>query len=213
MKPDRRSHRTLAYGLGVSLAIHLMLLSWVRFSAPDLTQPADPRVSFEDPQPVTVIEEIALAPVQDAMPVDATAPEMEIVGESLAGAAATSASTPSSGQPTPATAPANGDPILPALETAAAASLSQPVDAVTDPALAVLADSARAETTSEAEDDNVPVWRPGTVGKAKRQWANNGSGAGERGEGDGVGIFIGRGGGHCPMPGRGRARPPVSWFN
>ena len=200
MKPDRRSHRTLAYGLGVSVAIHFVLLAMVRFSAPDLEGTAEPVVTFEDQVPVTVLEEIALAPVQDASPVDMTAPEMEIVGESLEGAAATSAAAPASGQPSPATAPANGDPLLPAVETGA-------------PALAVLADSARAETTSAAEDDDVPVWRPGSVGKAKRQWANNGSGAGERGEGDGVGIFIGRGGGHCPMPGRGRARPPVSWFN
>jgi cytoskeletal protein RodZ len=212
MKPDRRSHRTIAYGLGVSVAIHFAVLSLVHFSAPDLERSSNPLVSFKDPQPVTVIEEIALAPVQDATPVDATAPEMEIVGESLAGAAATSAATPSSGQPSPATAPANGDPVLPATETGAA-SLTQPVENVTDPALAILADSARDETTSEAEDDDVPIWRPGSVGKAKRQWANNGSGAGERGDGEGVGIFIGRGGGHCPMPGRGRARPPVSWFN
>jgi hypothetical protein len=211
MKPDRRPRRALSLGLGISATIHFLVLAFVRFSAPPLERPPEPVVTFETPAPVMVVEEVPLAPVPDALPVDATAPEMEIVGESLAGAAATAAATISSAEPTPATAPASGEPILAAAETGPA-SLTEPVDVVADPALAILADSAVHETTSVADDDGAPIWRPGTVGKAKRQWADNGSGAGERSDGEGVGIFIGRGGGHCPMPGRGR-RPPVSWFD
>lgn len=217
MRSDRRSRhaRTLFLGVTASVAIHALLFGVLRFHGDPLERPDRPEFVFETPEPVAVVEEEPVTPIQEASPVDASAPEMELVGESLAGAAATSAGDVGRAEPTPATAPLAGDPILPAAEESPDVSLTSPVLAVTEPALAVVRDVPEAETTSDELDESVPVWRPGTVGAAKRQWANNGSGAGERGRGDGVGIFIGRGGGHCPMPGRGRGRPlpPASWFN
>lgn len=216
MKPDRRSRhaRALAIGIGASATIHFVLLALLRFNAPAAPTRAEPVVTFEPAQPIAVVEEIPI-PMQEADPVDATAAEMEEVGVSLAGAASTSAATPASAEPTPSAAPANGDPILPAAETAPAVALTETVLAVTDPALAVITEAAEAETTSDELDESVPVWKPGSVGKAKRQWASNGTGVAETGIGIGGSILIGRGGGHCPMPGRGRGRPPVpaSWFN
>lgn len=217
MKLDRRSRHTraLAIGIGVSVAIHVVALLVFRFSTALPAPEAERLVTFEPPEPIAIVEEAPAPPVQEADPVDATAPEMDIIGESLEGAAATAAAVPGAAQPTPAEAPLNGDPILPAAEVAETPTLTEPTLAVTEPALAVIAEAAEAETTSEELDENVPVWQPGSVGKAKRQWANNGSGASRRGDGDGVGILIGLGGGHCPMPGRGRGRPalPPSWFD
>jgi hypothetical protein len=67
-----------------------------------------------------------------------------------------------------------------------------------------------ATTTSAPATPSVPVYQPGSVGKAKQGWAGQGSGSG--GGGDGPGFVAGiRPGdpGHCPQPGRGRGRPPV----
>ncbi|MCI0434162.1 MAG: hypothetical protein L0271_11080 [Gemmatimonadetes bacterium] len=88
------------------------------------------------------------------------------------------------------------------------------VDPMTQAAVEPIAfaDLPAAETAAEVEDgdDGVEVYIPGSVGKAKRQWAK-GIGEDESGDGRGAGlsIGIGGGGGHCPMPGRGRI--PVSW--
>jgi hypothetical protein len=215
MQSDRRSRqsRALAIGLGASVIVHLAVLGLLRFDATELPAPEKVVVEFDAPSPLAIVEEETPPPIQEAAPIDASAPEMEIIGDSEAGEAATSAAIPATAEPTPATAPLAGDPILPAAETDLFASLTEPALAVTEPALAVIHEAPEAATTSDELDASVPVWRPGSVGKAKRQWANNGTGAGERGNGDGVGIFMGRGGGHCPMPGRGRgAVIPPSWF-
>lgn len=215
MKSDRRSRqsRALAYGLGASLVIHAAVLGLFRFHTPEATEPEKTVVAFEAPAPIEILEEEPM-PVQEADPVDATAPEMDVVAESLSGEAATSAAVPAQAEPTPAAAPVNGDPILAAAEAAPEVALTEPTLAVTEPALAVVHEAPDASTTSEEIDESVPVWRPGSVGSAKRQWARNGTGAGTRGDGDGVGVIFGRGGGHCPMPGRGRGPViPPSWFN
>ncbi len=216
MKPDRPStySKALGYGLGASLVIHLLVLVLFRFSSPTLEGEPDPTVTFEPAAPVALAVVETPAPIQVSQPAESSAPEMVEIGESLAGAASSSASTPASAQPAPAAAPSVGDPILPAAEVARAAVLAEPVLAVTEPALAVLEEAAEAETTSEELAESVPVWTPGGVGKAKRQWANNGSGASTNGDGDGVSILVGRGGGHCPMPGRGRGGviPRPAWF-
>ena len=64
---------------------------------------------------------------------------------------------------------------------------------------------------SESDEDDIPIYVPGSIGQAKRNWANaNGTGGGDAGEGSAIRIgFGGRGGGHCPVPGKGRLKPPV----
>jgi hypothetical protein len=216
MRPDRRTRHAevLTVGIAASAALHFLVLALLRFHAPGTASVQEPVVTFEPPQPVAVVEEIP-KPMQEADPVDATAAEMPEVGVALAGAASTAAAAPGSAEPTPAVAPANGDPILAAADVAPEPVLTETVLTVSAPAEAVYPETPETDTSSEELDESVPVWKPGSVGKAKRQWASNGTGVAESGIGNGGSILIGRGGGHCPMPGRGRGRPPVptSWFN
>jgi hypothetical protein len=62
-----------------------------------------------------------------------------------------------------------------------------------------------------AEEDDVPVYVPGSIGRAKRGWAATGEG-----EGTGLGglrsgwtLVDGRGDGHCPVVPPGRGLPPT----
>jgi hypothetical protein len=57
-----------------------------------------------------------------------------------------------------------------------------------------------AEATAPAAAENdVPLYVPGSIGKAKRQWAG-GDGSGDRA--GGLRTFVIGSGGHCPVPGR-----------
>jgi hypothetical protein len=206
---DRSYRRLLTAGLGVSALIHVGLLA-MKFTAPALPRPTS-SVVFE--RVVPVVEEpiqqrtrvIQLIPA----PATTSAAEAPILDAAPAAPSAASASaTPvavsetGSGAPVPAAARAEvAYEKMPVIDPLSMGEVSPVV--FTD--LPVAATDPNALEDGEAD---VPLYVPGSIGKAKRNWAG-GIGSNEIGNGRGAFVVVGGGGGHCPMPGRGAAPPPV----
>ncbi len=200
---DRRHRRILAAGITASVLFHVVLFASLRFETAvprraerlSLLPPSEP-VVFTD-APVTEVVEVTSPPSM-----------------SMAEAAA------DPGAPTPL--PAGEQATAPAATAGASAVEAAFVEVAAEPAFEQLgvidpmtnatirpvafdALPAAVTTVAAAEDDGVEVYVPGSVGKAKRQWAR-GIGESEGWSAGGIKI-VSIGGGHCPMPGR----VPVSW--
>lgn len=204
------TRRSAALGVGVSasVAIHVVILVFVRISMPAIEGSADVHVTFEQPAQIRFVAATPEVP-QVVEPVVEAPAESDLVETSLAGAASMSAASAASALPAAAAAPEAGDPILAAAQDTAAPVLAAHVAVVPDPNMVLVSDAPELDLRSEPEaEENVPVWRPGSVGNAKRQWAGEGSGVASAGKGAGIGLVVGRGP-HCPMPGRGRPVPPL----
>jgi len=201
----RLDRRAVAVGVTLSVVAHAALMALVRVEirVPDR---ADRVIAFEEvpaQPPDEVIEVLRLLEPQGAAP----------------SPSATSAAAP---------APASAPPIVtPAIGAASAAAELPPtqaavsVDELTYDQLIVL-DPLRnaaveliafdelpvAQTTAPAEEAlDVPIYQPGSVGKAKRAWASDRSSDEGTAVGTGWGIVVGSGDGHCPVPST--RRPPA----
>lgn len=195
--PNRReSKRALLIGLGISAAIHVLAFLFLRLDI--VVAPEEPVVTF-DPVPTPVAVQTVTTPF-----------EAQVQGgvEGAPGAAGPAAPETGAASAPVAEVPDVGNPLLAkADEEVAAAEIS--VDA---PAVALeVVPVALPEAGAPAEPNATPVYVPGSVGAAKRGWAEEGLGSGRNGNGPGFlgGIGIGIGDPHCPMPGRGRGRPIV----
>lgn len=200
---DRRHRRILVGGVLASAMVHAALFATLRFEIPIeqsesvislASQPQD----VPDEAPVLELISFAPAAAPPAASAQAGAAALPPMGGAAAGAVTVAASTTVEAAITDYAAE-------PAFETLAV------VDPMTNETVQPIAfdvlPAVTAAAPAESEDDGVQVYVPGSVGKAKRQWAR---GIGEADAGDGRGARIGIiavGGGHCPMPGR----VPVSW--
>jgi hypothetical protein len=200
---DRRHRRVLVGGIAASVAVHAALFAILRFEVPVLERtvavltfeaPAETNRTVEEEPALELLQLAVLSEPHSSAGAAALPPTGELAAATLA-IAASSASIE-------ATVTSVAEP---AFETLAV------VDPLTNAAIRPIAFDAlpAVATTAEADegDDGVEVYVPGSIGKAKRQWAR---GVGDADYGDGgrtrIGI-ISIGGGHCPMPGR----VPVSW--
>jgi len=203
---DRSYRRLLTAGIGVSALIHVGVLA-MKFTAPALPQ-ASASIVFEPVVPVaeepteerTRLLQFIPAPATNnasELPISEAAP----AAPSMASASATpvGASDAGTGAPLPAAAVAEvAFEKLPVIDPLSMGEVSPVV--FTD--LPVAAVDANELEDGEAD---VPVYVPGSIGKAKRNWAG-GTGSNEIGNGRGAFVIVGGGGGHCPMPGK---APPI----
>lgn len=206
---DRRHRRILGAGIAVSLAVHAAVLASVRFDVMPLHRDAAAALELLPPDALGTVWEKAPEIVQTRPTEVALHPlDFDVLGTSGAGGAP---------PPPRAAAPAGGvnSPVVPT------GSLAFQEMVVIDPLTngrtvpVSFGDLPEAAFTVAADsEDDLPVYVPGSVGRAKRNWANGaGAGNGTTGEGPGRGIgVVGVGGGLCPLPlpGRGpRQKPPV----
>jgi hypothetical protein len=198
---DRReSKRALLIGLGVSVAIHALAFAFLGLNvtvAPD----EEPMITFDAVEsPVEVIE--IVSPVQTA---DATGGQ-----EGAPGAAGPAAPAQGALTAPVAAVPDVGDPLLAAVDEE---DLVPVTNVVVDAPVTSLVPVAVSlpEAGAPAEETETQVYVPGSVGKAKRGWAEDGLASGRNGNGPGFfgTVGVGIGDPHCPMPGRGRGRPIV----
>jgi hypothetical protein len=203
---DRRYRRILRGGVAASVLVHAALFASLRFEIPGLEGESVIALVAPEQWEEPTVEQAPIELIQFAAASSSTAPAAEAGAAALppigeAGAATLQVAT--------SAIEANITDVAaePAFETLAV------VDPMTNAAVKPIAfDALPAVTTTapgeaEAEDDGVEVYVPGSIGKAKRQWAR---GIGEADAGSGPGGLrgvIAIGGGHCPMPGR----VPVSW--
>ena len=209
---NRRHRIILSAGIAASVAVHAVLFAAMRFDFEPLPErTAD--IAITPTHPVEFVpvpeEAIEVVPLAGAF----TSPALAALADAGGGAADT---PPIGTQAAPvASASSTAALTVPVVETGALPAYEQltvmdplsnvPVDPI------AFSDLPEAETTAEAGegDDGIEVYVPGSIGKAKRQWAKGiGDGESDDGRGSGLLIGVGRGGGHCPMPGRGRI--PVS---
>lgn len=200
--------RAALLGVGLSFVIHGAVLALVRIDVPALPERARVFFAADEADPVEIaraIEVIAIPPAARAPA--RSAPEM--------GAAA--APSPAAGlMASAAPRPLPGAPLLPASASPTEQSWDElvvvdPLRNVQDEPVAIT-DLPAAEATPERGEapDAVVVYEPGSIGRAKRQWATAGMSEAEKGVKAWTIGFAG-GGGHCPMPGRGGARPGPFW--
>ena len=211
---NRRHWTILSAGVAASIGVHALLFAIMKFEFQPLPE-RDTSIAFKPTHPVEFIaveeEAIEVVPIVGAFTREASA--------QLADAGGGVADTPPVGTRAAPVASASSAAAqaVPVVETSALPAYEQlaVMDPLSNAAVDPIAfsDLPEAETRAEEDegDDGIEVYVPGSIGKAKRQWAK-GIGDGEAGEGSGSGLLIGvgRGGGHCPMPGRGRI--PVSWM-
>jgi hypothetical protein len=206
----RDSRRALALGVGLSLAAHAAVFALVRMEITPLARK----------QVVVAVDVVDLpAPFDDApelieLDLSEPAPRVETATSSfLAGAASTAGSLASAAASTSTAPESAGAPIVP---TVSAEELSYDQLIVMAPLPTVDAPTVPfdelpvAQTAPAPVEAEVPVYVPGSIGKAKRGWATTGAGDERTGDGPGwsFGVAAGQGDGHCPMPGRGGRVPP-----
>lgn len=201
--------RAALLGVGLSFLIHAGVLALVRIDVPALPERA--RVFFvpEDAEPVEIVRAMEVF----AIPLDARAPARSAPEVGAAAAPSPAAGLLASAAPRPLP----GAPLLPASASPAEQTYDElvvvdPLRNVQDEPVAIT-DLPAAEATPEQGEapDAVVVYEPGSIGRAKRQWATAGAGEAEKGVKAWTIGFAGGGGGHCPMPGRGGARPGPFW--
>jgi hypothetical protein len=202
---DRRYRRILVGGVTASVLVHAALFALLRFEIPRLEREAVIALETPEQWEEPTVEQAPIELIQFTAAASNTAPE--------AGAAA----LPPIGEAGAATLQVATNAAIEATITDGAAEPAFETLAVVDPmtnatvkpiefdALPAVTTTAPAE--AEAEEDGIEVYVPGSIGKAKRQWAR-GIGEADAGVGtSGRRGIIAIGGGHCPMPGR----VPVSW--
>jgi hypothetical protein len=208
----RDSRRALALGVGLSLAAHAAVFALVRMEITPLAgkQAVVAMTMAELPTPFDEAPELI------ELDLSQPAPRVEAASSSFLAGAASTAGSSAPAAASASTAPESaGAPILP---TVSAEELSYDQLVVMAPVPTVDAPTVPfdelpvAQTTpaAAAEDAEVPVYVPGSIGRAKRGWATTGDGEERRGDGPGwsFGVVAGSGDGHCPMPGRGGRVPP-----
>jgi hypothetical protein len=206
---DRSYRRLLAAGLGVSALIHLGVLA-MKFTTPALPQ-ASSSIVFESIVPIveepvqerTRLVQFIPAPAVSS-PADGPISEAAPAAPSMASASATpvAVSVTGAGAPLPSAAIADvAYEKMPVIDPLSMGEVSPVV--FTDLPVAAVDPNALEDGVAD-----VPVYVPGSIGKAKRNWAG-GTGTNEVGNGRGAFVIVGGGGGHCPMPGGTRAPPPI----
>ena len=205
---DRRHRRVLVAGIALSVGVHAAAFAGLRFATPVLETVTRSSVALLPPEIGSAVWREAPRVVQTAPPeFDLQPLDFEAAGDPGAGGAP---------PPPRAAAPLGG---IDARVVAAAEHAFQRLE-VLDPftngrvSPVSFGDLPEAEFTvaSESPGDTIPVYIPGSVGQAKRNWAKgSGGGFGDSGAGKGIRIgLVGDNGGHCPMPGKGgRPLPPV----
>jgi hypothetical protein len=207
----RDGRRALALGVGLSLAAHAAVFALVRMEITPLAR-KQAVVAVTTAELLTPFDE---APELIELDLSEPAPRVEAASSSfLAGAASTAGSLASAASTAPESA---GAPIVP---TISAEELTYDQLVVMAPMATVDAPTVPfdelpvAQTTPApaAENAEVPVYVPGSIGRAKRGWATTGDGEERVGDGAGwsFGVVAGSGDGHCPMPGRGGRVPPTT---
>ena len=211
---DRRYRRILGVSLVLSVGVHALLFG-LRFEAPMLMK-ADRTIEFETaaitevPVPFDGAELIALETAATSSAANGPVSDAAPAAEAMSAAASTPAGSAS-------------DVAMPVPQAVLADAAFEELT-VFDPMSAVVVDpvafqdlpsaavDAAATIAMEGEaDDDVEVYVPGSIGKAKRAWSGD-IGTNTIGNGDGPRIIFGGGGGaggHCPMPGRGGSVPPI----
>jgi hypothetical protein len=195
---DRRYRRILVGGVAASILVHAALFASLRFEIPGLQRNSVITMAAPDD------------PVRELLP-------MEVLQFTAAPASTTDAGAASLAPSSKATAPAPRIAAATSPDAAVVEAAAEPayetlnvVDPLTNAAVRPIAFDALPAVASAAPaaeaDDGVEVYVPGSVGKAKRDWAR-GIGEAESGPGGGRIGIVAIGGGHCPMPGR----VPVSW--
>lgn len=209
---DRRYRRILGVSLALSVGVHALLFG-LRFDAPMLTK-ADRTIEFETatitevPVPFDGAELIALETAATSSAADGPVSEAAPASEAMSAAASTppgSASDIALAVPQTVLADAAFEQLT--VFDPMSASVVEPVAFEDLPS--AMADAATTVAMEGEADDDVEVYVPGSVGKAKRAWSGD-IGRNTLGNGDGPRVIFGGGGGaggHCPMPGRGV--PPI----
>jgi hypothetical protein len=194
--PDlRAAGRTLGFTLGVLLIGSALLIPLSRrpHALPDDSREVTLR-PFDAPEVLDTRDALLMATKSEhASPAPRSAPA---AGESRSGQAVAE-------RPADTAPPAEVGPAYDALE------IIDPRRNVEATPVA-LTELPSLESAPAGGGDDVPLYTPGSIGKAKRQWAA--AAAPEEEPGRFRGLVVG-GGGHCPMPGKGGARgwPGVLW--
>lgn len=202
----RGHYRRAAWlGLGLSIALHAGILAIVRFNVPAVPSQRNgvtEVASVDEPEARQLPDAIEVVTIRSAT----AQPDRAGSGSAASSSAPATASAP-------APAPAAGEPMLPASVEPGSSfdrfAILDPLDNATAQPVAFTSLPVAETTPHENPTDEVPVYVPGSVGKAKRQWANEGNGEDDRGVGLGWGVVVGDD--HCPMPsgGRGPWRGPL----
>ena len=207
---EGRHRRMLGIGIVLSAAAHAAVFASLRFAAPAIDRQTPRVLSLMPPEAESAIWKDAPRVIETLLlPLAVVEPlNFEAAGDPGAG-----------GAPPPPRAPAPAGGINTAVVPAGVVAFQKlPVQdpftngLVTPVSFGDLPEAEFTVATNGEEDDEIPVYVPGSVGQAKRDWAKgSGPGAGPGGDGRGIRIgFGGNGGGHCPMPGKGgRPLPPV----
>jgi hypothetical protein len=204
MDGSRASYRRAALiGVGLSVLLHAAAFALLKFDIV-ADRPVDQTIAL-----MAAAEDEPTRPVAKALDLepaitDATDAVPFLADPAAEGVAASSTSAPAVMSPT--AIPVSSEPLLAARPDD---ERSYEPLVFTDPVLEQVksvdfTELAAAETEEVTGNETYPLYEPGTVGKAKRKWADTGAGTGRTGEGVGIGFGIGAGrGGHCPMPGQG----------
>jgi hypothetical protein len=201
---DRQYRRILYGGLALSAAAHVGFLA-LRFTAAPLPaesstiafQPAGDEFVQPPEARIQLIQFASNSSVADAAPISDAAPALP----EAASASAVPVAVIESGAGAPVASAAVAEIAferIPVMDPLSGGEISPIV--FTD----LPAASAGGTELEEGEAD-VPVYVPGSIGRAKRNWAG-GNGASPEGQARGAFVIIGGSGGHCPMPGR---APPI----
>ncbi|HEX7089460.1 MAG TPA: hypothetical protein VF192_04950 [Longimicrobiales bacterium] len=231
-RQDRTHARAVCAGIAVSAAVHAAAFALIRFSVPALDEAREDRVADASEAVPAVTEPVMrVLALREAPAAGAAA---------LSSAVAVRVDAPAAPAPEAVLAPAAAPAMAEAAEVPEAALAAAEIIEVSPAALsriepeaapggAVLAGEpadAAAQTAAvqpepamdedeEPEYDlppGVPLYQPGSVGRAKGKWGGavaRGGADGERPRGAVV-IGGGRDGRHCPpLPGRGRIPPTL----
>ncbi|MGD8278650.1 MAG: hypothetical protein PVH00_11515, partial [Gemmatimonadota bacterium] len=163
---DRRHRRILGAGIAASLAVHAAVLASVRFEVLPLERNAVTALELVPADAATTVWKDAPEIVQ-TQPTEATMRPLDFDALGASGAG---------GAPPPprATAPAGGvnTPVVPTGSLAFQEMVV--VDPLTNGRIVPISfgDLPEAEFTVAAEsEDDLPIYVPGSVGQAKRNWA------------------------------------------
>jgi hypothetical protein len=209
----RENKRALAFGIGLSLAAHAAVFAFVRMDIASLERTV-PTITILEADSPPLMEPEALELVELRFTEAAPLSPVPLASARAGSAAPAAAASLPSAAPATASLDAAVHPTLSIAEqTYDQLVVLEPIrNVVVEPV--PFDELTVAETTPSAQPDEaeVPVYVPGSIGKAKRGWASENDG--EARTGTGVAWTFGPGGrgdGHCPMPGKGGRVPPPLW--
>lgn len=205
----RTSRRAVVIGVGVSLAAHGVVFAFLSMEVPVMPKPEPVTYVFgEAPSPAPAQEPVMQVVELKLNESPALSLETTVSlggGAEEAGASASSAPAPADARaiaPTVSSSDLSFDQLL----------VVEPVgsEVVTPVAFDQLTVAETAAPATPVKEE-VPVYVPGSIGRAKRGWAaaGDGNGSGARGVRSGWALVDGRGDGHCPLDPPGRGLPPT----